>query len=383
MRVLLTVASFEPGYGGPAVSVGELAGMLARLNATVGVWAPDASQTTSTLIPTQPNLVRLSGAIRDVFVRFRPLIAHDNGVWLNHNHRIAMLAREFRIPRVVSLRGMLEPWARQHKNIKKTIAWTLYQRSDLMKAQCHHATAEREAGNIESYGLGVPVVSIPNGVNVPDAEHIGTAASAASDDVSAKVALFLGRLHPVKGLPVLIDAWARVRPLGWKLRIIGPDEGGYRASLEKHVQKKKLGASVEFSPAVAPANKGEVYASANLVILPSVSESFGMVVAEALAYGVPVVTTTGTPWAELDDRGCGWCVPPTLDGIEDGLRRATATAREELARMGSIGREWVRSEFGWDGIGIRFLELYEALLSQGMVRPDELKRSRASLTPKN
>src|SRR5262249_44381126 len=155
-------------------------------------------------------------------------ILHDNGMWLSHNHRIANLGARYNIPRVVSTRGMLEPWAMNHKWGKKRVAWSLYQRRDLKRAHCHHTTAEAECRNVERLGLGVPVRVIPNGVDLPEldsgTQHVEVEKMRRSD---RKKALFLGRIYPVKGLPMLIKAWARVRPQGWHLQIAGPDEAGH------------------------------------------------------------------------------------------------------------------------------------------------------------
>ena len=106
---------------------------------------------------------------------------------------------------------------------------------------------------------------------------------------------------------MLIDAWARVRPEGWLLRIAGPDEAGHQKQLEGAVSAADLSEIVSFTGPVESQMKKSAFLDADLFVLPSHSESFGMVVAEALAYSVPVLTTTATPWSILRERGCGWC----------------------------------------------------------------------------
>ena len=178
-------------------------------------------------------------------------------------------------------------------------------------------------------------------------------------DTSTRTALFLGRLYPVKGLPMLIEAWARIRPKGWRLRIAGPDEAGHRAALEAAVRAAALGDVISFFGEVRPHEKSVVYGAADLFILPSHSESFGMVVAEALAHELPVLTTRNVPWPELAVHGCGWSVDANADALARGLRMATAHEPPMLRAMGAKGRAWMAAEFGWDAIARRFIAAYE------------------------
>ena len=121
--------------------------------------------------------------------------------------------------------------------------------------------------------------------------------------------------------------------------------------------------AVSFAGPLTGTNKHDAFFAADLFILPSHSENFGLVVAEALAHGVPVLTTTGAPWPELPQRGCGWWVEPTVDGLSQGLRAATSCDRRMLRQMGGIGREWVTKEFAWKRVAHQFISAYEDLLA--------------------
>jgi glycosyltransferase involved in cell wall biosynthesis len=250
---------------------------------------------------------------------------------------------------------MLEPWAVRHKRLKKSIAWHLYQRRDLQRAQFLHATAAQEKQNLDRYDLAVPSGVIPNGVDLPDMAQPPCRSS------EERTALFLGRISPVKGLPNLIEAWARLRPPGWRLRIAGPDEAGQRAALEYAAERADLRDVISFSGALDGEDKRAAFLNADVFVLPSHSESFGMAVAEALAHGVPVLTTTATPWVDLSARGCGWSVAPTAEGLTEGLRLATALAPAALRAMGAKGRNWMQADFSWPAIAERFLALYGSL----------------------
>jgi glycosyltransferase involved in cell wall biosynthesis len=295
-------------------------------------------------------------------------ILHDNGMWLPHNHRIANLAARYDIPRVVSTRGMLEPWAINHKWGKKRIAWWLYQRRDLKRAHCHHTTAEAEGRNVERLGLGVPVRVIPNGVDLP-AEHIRHGKLRRSD---RKTALFLGRIYPVKGLPMLVEAWTRVRPQGWYLQIAGPDEAGHLAVVKDAVLAAGLSETVSFMGPISGPTKQAALLDADLFVLPTYSESFGMAIAEALAHGLPVLTTTGAPWPMLQKRGCGWWVDATVDGIAEGLRQATSSHSATLEAMGRKGRAFVNAEYRWEVIATKFIATYQSVLNSIPIGSDDL-----------
>jgi len=367
VKVLLTSASLLPDYGGPAFSVSRLAMALAEAGAEVGLWASDQSAAVTPLLPAGSSVQRIIGTEAEALDRFAPTdILHDNGIWLPHNHRLAVLAKRRGIPRVVSTRGMLEPWALSHKWLKKKLAWWLYQRRDLKHARCHHATAEAEARNLQHLGLGVPIVAVPNGVDVPEERSwvVGSKSEEALPSGRRRTALFLGRIYPIKGLPMLIEAWARVRPDGWLLRIAGPDEAGHQKQVEKAVSAAGLGELVSFTGPIGHRMKTSAFFEADLFVLPTHSESFGVVVAEALAHGLPVLTTTGAPWSILPKSGCGWWVDATVDGIAEGLRQATILDPETLQAMGAKGRALVMAEFGWKRVADLIRSTYEGILNQ-------------------
>jgi glycosyltransferase involved in cell wall biosynthesis len=353
--VLITATSLQPAYGGPAYSVASLAAALAGAGATVGLWAADGSVDEPAATPGAPT-VRLRGPLRAAFERFAPAVIHDNGLWRPHNHRIAELAHAAGLPRVVSTRGMLEPWAVRHKRWKKAAAWRLYQRRDLDRAAVLHATAAEEAANLHVIALRAPIRTIANGVDLPD---LRPATPGADHDV--RTALFLGRIYPVKGLPMLIEAWARVRPVGWRLVIAGPDEAGHSREVEAKVAAHGLGGVVSFAGPVAGVAKTALLRDADLLVAPSLSESFGMAIAEALAHRVPVLTTTAAPWPALEARGCGWRATPTVEAFAQALSVAIASDPGARLTMGEAGRAFVAAEYGWPGIAQSFLTLYREL----------------------
>jgi glycosyltransferase involved in cell wall biosynthesis len=152
------------------------------------------------------------------------------------------------------------------------------------------------------------------------------------------------------------------------LRITGPDEAGHQKQVEKAVSGAGLSGVVSFTGPIEPHMKRSAFLEADLFVLPTHSESFGMVVVEALAHGVPVLTTTAAPWSILRERGCGWWVDATVDGIAEGLNQATNLDTKALRAMGAKGRAFVATEYSWKRIGDRMLWIYAGVLANGLAK---------------
>lgn len=371
MKILLAGASFLPAYGGPAVSVPSLGNALAELGVTVGLWAPDNS-TSYSPIPLHPSILLLEGGLAEALRQLGPPdLIHDNGIWLPHNNQLARLASHLGASRVVSLRGMLEPWSMRQRWAKKQLAWQLYQKRDLARASCLHATGDMEAENVRRLGLKTPVCVIPNGVDLPAIEAYHRTSRRRDD----RRVLFLSRIHPKKGLPLLIEAWSRLDPKGWTLNIAGTDDDGHLAEIRRMVTLLGLREQVVFLGPLAGEQKRQAFLDADLFVLPTYSENFGIVVAEAMAHGLPVVTTKGAPWGVLQEAQCGWWVEPTLKGVLEGLQDALAHSPEALSQMGALGREVVARQFGWLQVGRDMLAEYHSLVSpKAKSSPSNAKR---------
>jgi len=292
-----------------------------------------------------------------------PDCVHLHGIWSPKLAGQILTWRKLGIPCVVSPHGMLDPWALSHKWLKKKIAWHVYQKHLLNRAVLLHGASEREIRQFKTLRLKPPVALVPWGVSLPPTRAQRPAHS------RPRIALFVGRIYPVKGLPMLVEAWAKVRPAGWKMRIVGPDEAGHRAEVEALIRKAGLEADFEFAGPLYGEALREAYENAGLFILPSYTENFGMAVAEAMAHSLPVVTTTGTPWSILPERGCGWWVAPSVDDIAQVLSTATALDDETLRAMGTKGREVVASEFSWQQTANKMKSVYECVLGGG-ARPE-------------
>ncbi|MBK1856542.1 glycosyltransferase [Verrucomicrobiaceae bacterium 5K15] len=361
MRILHTVSSLFPETGGPSRSVPGLAGAQVSEDMEIYLWAKNVPPD---YIPPQGVQLVCGGLDQCAKLMAKVDVVHDHGVWLPLNHQIAKAARRASCKRVVSPRGMLEPWAINHKKWKKRLAWWLYQHRDLETAVLFHATAESEAGQFRRLGLEAPITVIPNGVAVP-CDTGQTPEDRNQSETGERVALFLSRVHPKKGLPMLIDAWAKVKPEGWRMRVVGPDEDGHLHELKQRVEEAGLSDCWDFDEPLDGDDKWKAYRAADLFILPTHSENFGIVVAEALGCGVPVITTHGTPWQSLEREGSGWWVPVNETAIADALRDAISRPKAELLAMGERGRAMVVKDFGWERIAAQMAASYQWILGKG------------------
>ena len=223
-----------------------------------------------------------------------------------------------------------------------------------------HATCEKDYEEIRAAGYGQPVAIVPIGMNLPT---LGEAACP-QDDGKRTVAFF-GRIHKVKAVDNLVLAWARVSAQhpNWELVVAGPDDGMV-ATLNAIIAERKI-PRVRLIGEINGAAKYEFLSSIDLYVLPSHTENFGVTVAEALACGTPVVVSTNTPWGGVVANRCGWFAANDMDTLVATLDEAMGVTREKLREMGARGRDWVRRDFCWEGVGREMLSAYEWLCHGG------------------
>ncbi len=355
MEIFHSVASLHSSYGGPAFSVPRLAQAMAEEGHAVTVWAPRGAEDPEAFARCFPNVVNLGGweQKRALERAKRADFMIDHGIWLRHNHDLARFAHEKGIPRAVSVRGMLDPWALHHKRTKKRIAWMVYQKRDLERAAFLHATSDHERSQLEELGLGRPILTAPNGVDLPDLSD--SPRTRPFPDGRALHFLFVGRIHPVKGLPMFAQAWADAAPETWTFTVAGPDEGGHLAELQHTLKSLGIADRWNFPGPVGGEEKTKLFRSADVFVLPSHMESFGLAAGEALAHEIPVIATHRTPWTALDERESGWCVDATSAALAHALRQIAETPLSRLQDMGIKGRQWIAEHFSWETASRRFL----------------------------
>jgi len=287
-----------------------------------------------------------------------PDLVHLHGIWGVGARATAHWARRTGRPVVIAPRGMLDPWAWRRSRAKKRVSAWLWEDRLLRGARLFHALNLPEAEAIAAYSFGPPVTVIPNGVALPESLADRTARA------DKRTLLFVGRLHPKKGLTELIAAWALLPAAvraAWRLSIAGWDEIGLLAALEDQVRNLGLGDEIEFAGQVFGADKDAAFRAAAAFILPSYSEGLPMTVLEAWSYGLPVLMTSACNLPK------GFAAGAAFEISTDPAAMATAMAtvlgdEARLADAGARGRALVEADHGWTAIGRATMAAYRDIV---------------------
>jgi glycosyltransferase involved in cell wall biosynthesis len=285
-------------------------------------------------------------------------VMHVHGIWNPCLHDAILEAKRLRVPCLLAPHGMLEPGALEFSKWKKRIALLLFQRKALNAASTFMATAPEEAANMAFFTSGKKVILSPPGVDLPELTKIRDWGS--KEEV--KTMLFLSRVHPKKNIISLVKAFAELNPPDWEFLIAGPNEKNYSEEVAAYIEKVGLASRVKILGPVFGKEKEALFKKSSFFALPSLSENFGIVVAEALSYGIPVLTTQATPWGVLKELRLGWWTSTDDESIKDGLREALATSPAMMQEMGVRGRQYVAETFDWAKIASGLLETYKELI---------------------
>ena len=291
----------------------------------------------------------------------RPDIVHINGCWQPECALFQFWAQKQGYKVVLSPHGMLEPWIMKRNYwTKKLVALILYQRRAIREANYLHATVEREKNNLLNLKLNEKIAVIPCGIEVNKIKI------KESWELKRQI-VYLSRIHPKKGIEFLIEAVTLLKDKmrGYSIFIAGEGEPDYVNSLKERIATNRVDHLFNFLGGVYGEDKWKLLRSADLFVLPTYSENFGIAIAEALACGTPVLTTTGTPWEKLETEHCGWYVEigsePTAKAI-DGFLELSAG---ELNVMGRNGRQLIEKEYNSIEMALSMCSLYNRLIATG------------------
>lgn len=291
--------------------------------------------------------------------KLRPDVVHVNTCWLPSCALVQSMAQRRGYPVVLSPHGMLEPWiVARHYLTRKLPALLLYQRAAVRQAERLHATADTERDNLLRLGYNSRVTVVPNGIDPGDV-------AMKSSWQCRRELLFLARVHVKKGVNHLIEAVAQLRHelQGYTVRIAGEGDAAYVDSLRRLSAQLGTDDIVTFEGGVYGERKWQLMRQADLFVLPTYSENFGIVVAEALAAGTPVITTVGTPWHDLTTHGCGWLTDTGTAPLVAALRQALMLTAADRERMGRAGRRLVEQHYSAQGMAQAMVRLYHSVLT--------------------
>jgi glycosyltransferase involved in cell wall biosynthesis len=292
-------------------------------------------------------------------------IIHQHGIWMPISIYNKKIRENSNLKSVIQPHGYLESFRLNISKYKKKIAFNLFEKSNLEGASVLVACAEDEGVNLKNIFPTKDIAVIHNGISN---EFFNEPSLKYKVKKKKKRMLFLSQIIPIKGLERLFEV---ISDLGiykfeeWEFLIAGYEYKKYTNILKKLVNKLNLNAFVSFVGPKLRKDKIEIIDNTDVFILPTYNENYGIVIAEALARGIPVITTKGTPWEELNTKGCGFWVDNTNEGIKSGLLNMLGKSEKELQVMGARGRKLIESKYLWDNNTKRTIELYNWVLNGG------------------
>lgn len=305
------------------------------------------------------QLLRIKREWCELLNQLKPKVVHENCCWMPDSALTQKWAQQLGYKVVLTPHGMLEPWIiKRHYWTKKVPALLLYQKRAIVRADYLHATAESEKKNLLQLGYNSKIEVIANGIDVGEIVM-------KTSWKRKKEILFLSRIHVKKGINFLIEAVAVLKEdlKGYKVNIAGEGDETYINELKVLASRLGVADYIHFIGGVYGNRKWELFRDADLFVLPTHSENFGIVVAEALACGTPVMTTKGTPWSELETENCGWWTEVGTNPIVHALRVFLQLSTDDLEKMGHNGRKLVECKYSSKKVAEDMVTLYKKVIN--------------------
>lgn len=334
--------------------------------------------------PLRPKLYRCAGprafgyspGMSEGLEKWNPDVVHLHMLWMYPSLVVNRWGRASGRPYMITLHGMLDAWALRHSSWKKQMALCLYERRNLKGAACIQVLSEAEARSAREFGLSNPLAVIPNGMDLPDEVQFHKSSG------SRRNLLFLGRLHPKKGLMILLRAWkaAMNSEAGkdWDLTIAGWAEVGHEEELVKLAVEFKIpyetakrggggegGVRLKFSGPQFGGEKERCLRDCDAFILPSLSEGLPMSVLEAWAYGKPMVMTPMCNLPEGFAAEAAIPVEPEVASLTEGILKLMQMTDAQRLAMGQRGRKLVETRFTWGRVGAQMADVYRWMVEGG------------------
>jgi poly(glycerol-phosphate) alpha-glucosyltransferase len=302
----------------------------------------------------------LSAALREADID----LLHVHGLWMYTSVASLRWGRHARKPHMISTHGMLDAWALRHSHWRKILAAHCYERRHLESATCLHAVSLSEVNSIRAYGLRNPVCLIPFGVDIPD--HFPVPPK----NTQRRTLLFLGRLHPKKGLVNLLRAWRELGRTGWgddwTLTIAGWNQSRHEQELRQLRKELGLDQRVFFLGPQFGAEKTKLLAEADAFVLPSFSEGLPVSVLEAWAHALPVLMTPECNIPQGFQEGAALPIGTDVRSVVQGLNALISMTDAQRASMGALGRRFVEKHFSWPVVASRLVSVYDWVIGGGV-----------------
>lgn len=277
---------------------------------------------------------------------------HAHGLYVAPNWLFGHAAQAKNRLLITHVHGFFEPWILNRSRWKKRLVSALFEGNNLRYSQIWRALTVKEADQIRAQGIKTSIIVAPNGIHLEPFDAQITEKFNITIEKKRNRVLFLGRIHPKKGLDLLIPAWKKLGNTRreWELLIVGPDENGYAKHVSDMVKDQDLGESVQILGAMTGPPKLSLLRSADIFVLPSYSEGFSVAILEALASNVPVIATDACNFPELTEVGGGWGCIPTIESVSAALGQAIQASDNERKERAIAGRRLVEQKYTWPKI---------------------------------
>ena len=379
------IENLDGTYGGPAKSIPYLVKGLEKLDVQGHILSIQHHENEINEVVDKNNLnwttfpnglingTYYSNALKnyliDVIKIERDIIFHSHNLWNFIPYISYRLSKKYRIPSVLSLRGSIEL-----NKLKKIIAWKIYQKKFFQASNTIHVTNERDITNLKKLGISSPIALIPNGGDLDEFKLMNSKIVSKKNlglEKDKNYVLFLSRIHPEKGLKFLVDSWTKIsnRYPNWDLLVVGPTyDEKYYLEIKDYIKKFNLTKRVHFKGMLRGNDKIDCYGASSLFVLPSYSENFGNVIMEAMSAKLPVITTYGTPWQEIEKNNAGWWVKLNQTNIDNALLQAFLCSEIELQKKGMNGFKLIE-KYDYKYQSIKMKKIYKWILEND-IKPD-------------
>jgi len=386
MKIYNLIENLDDTYGGPAKSVPYLAKSLEELGVKNTLLSIKYHNNESNEVIKKNTLkwisfsynyikkIRYSKALKsyltDVIKKDKDILLHTHNLWNYIPYVVYSLGVNYKVAYILAIRGSLYPWSLAQSSLQKKIAWVLFQKKALNNASCIHVTDKAELEAVRTLDITSPIALVPNGINLDEFKSMNDKDTAKENlglEKDKKYILFLSRVHPKKGLEYLVQSWIKLakKYKNWDLLIVGPlYDQKYHKKIEDEIVKNNLQDRVHFTGMIGGAKRIDCFSASTLFVLPSHTENFGIAIAEAMAAKLPVITTHGTPWQEIEEYDAGWWVELSQKNIDNTLNEALDSSDDELKQKGLNGFDLIQ-KYEWKYQAKKMKEVYEWVLDGG------------------
>lgn len=384
MRILHIIENIDNSYGGPAKSVPFLIKYLNKIDIKNQIISIQLQDIEKNDICQENNIEIITNKYNGLkFLKYskyfcqsvidnitEETILHTQSLWNYPPYCAYKISKKYNLPLIMSIRGNLYDWNLNKSKWKKDLSLSLFQMKMFQEASCLHATEENELIAIRKLGIKTPVALISNAIETDEFDNLLSREEAIKSlnlNVCKRYILFMSRIDSKKGLEYLIDSYIKLADKfnEWELLIAGPIYNNkYFDKINHDINKAKLTSKIHYFGMVNGQKRLDLFAASELFVLPAHTENFGMVIGEAMAAKLPVITTTGTPWKVLNDKSAGWWVQLNNKNIYDSLLEAMSKNSHELSAIGEKGHDIIKSDFTWDEVAKKMKQVYSWILGK-------------------